>query len=342
VLTDADAAQADRILAEAAPGLTFGELRHAAHKLVLHLDPEAAKKRKEAARQEAHVRRFREDSGNAGMVARELPSDEVLASWQHVEQRALDLRAAGMPGTLQELRVRAYLDLLQERDSRDLPDSQAPASREGTGDQPGPGTSRRPARTRPLRPAPGLTELTGLTGTAAQATGQAARVAAARTARPVLVTVPRRVQAPGRAWPRWSPLPSHWPPSKDGPRRRERPTGSGRWTATTSATWPPPRRWTATTSATWPPPPHPLVPDRGQSRRHGRRPRLPPGPASPAGPGPPGGRPRSRPVARHRTPALAARPEHHDDPGRPRPLRPRPRRDRLPPQPHTHPSDPRP
>jgi hypothetical protein len=55
------------------------------------------------------------------MVARELPSDEVLASWQHVEQRALDLRAAGIPGTLQELRVRAYLDLLQERDSRDLP-----------------------------------------------------------------------------------------------------------------------------------------------------------------------------------------------------------------------------
>jgi Domain of unknown function (DUF222) len=121
VLTDADAAKADAVLAEAAPGMTFGQLRHAAHKLVLLLDPEAAKKRKEAARGEAHVRRFREGSGNAGMVARELPSDEVLASWQHVEQRALDLRAAGIPGTLQELRVRAYLDLLQERDSRDLP-----------------------------------------------------------------------------------------------------------------------------------------------------------------------------------------------------------------------------
>ena len=48
------------------------------------------------------------------MIARELPSAEVLASWQHVEQRALDLRAAGIPGTLEELRVRAYLDLLQE------------------------------------------------------------------------------------------------------------------------------------------------------------------------------------------------------------------------------------
>jgi HNH endonuclease len=62
------------------------------------------------------------------MVARELPPDEVLASWQHVEQRALDLRAAGMPGSLQELRVRAYLDLLQERDSRDQPAGSAGAS----------------------------------------------------------------------------------------------------------------------------------------------------------------------------------------------------------------------
>ena len=154
VLSPGDAARADEMLARQAPGMTFGELRHAAHKLVLKLDPEAARKRKEAARSEAHVRRFREASGNAGMVARELPSDEVLASWQHVEQRALDLRAAGMPGTLQELRVQAYLDLLQERDSRgrlperdrcDQPAPPAPAgeadgqaSEAGVPDQPPP------------------------------------------------------------------------------------------------------------------------------------------------------------------------------------------------------------
>ena len=121
VLSAPDAARADAVLAEVAGSLTFGKLRSAAHKLVLELDPESAERRKEAARQDAHVRRFREESGNAGMVARELPPDEVLASWQHVEQRALDLRAAGVPGTLQDLRVRAYLDLLQERDSRRAP-----------------------------------------------------------------------------------------------------------------------------------------------------------------------------------------------------------------------------
>ena len=120
ILTDADAATADKLLAEAAPGMTFSEVRSAAHQLVLKLDPEAARKRKEAAKRDTHVRPFREQSGNAGMIGRELPSDEVLASWQNVEQRALDLRAAGMPGSLRELRVRAYLDLLQERDSRDL------------------------------------------------------------------------------------------------------------------------------------------------------------------------------------------------------------------------------
>jgi Domain of unknown function (DUF222) len=158
-LSAQDAAQADQILAGQAPGMTYGELRHAARKLVLRLDPEAARKRKEAARGEAHVRRFRETSGNAGMVARELPSDEVLASWQHVEQRALDLRAAGMPGTLQDLRVRAYLDLLQERDSRVLP---GPPSR-GDGphgpDSPGdpghdPGGQDGPGRNGPGGPAP--------------------------------------------------------------------------------------------------------------------------------------------------------------------------------------------
>src|ERR1700722_1175276 len=110
-LSAADAARADAVLAGSAPGQTYGELRYAARKLVLTLDPDIARKRKDAAKREACVRRFQEESGNGGRVARELPSDEVLASWQHVEQRALDLRAAGVPGTLQELRVRAYLDL---------------------------------------------------------------------------------------------------------------------------------------------------------------------------------------------------------------------------------------
>src|SRR5579863_8436972 len=122
ILSPEQAAAADEILAEKARSQTFGELRYAARRLVLKLDPDAARRRKEtAAKREAQVRRFREDSGNAGMIARELPCDEVLAAWQHVDQRAHDLRAAGMPGSIRELRIRAYLDLLQERDSRLAP-----------------------------------------------------------------------------------------------------------------------------------------------------------------------------------------------------------------------------
>src|SRR5215469_12351560 len=118
ILSDEDAAIADEKLAEAALSKTYGELRRAATKLVLELDPEAVRKRKEKARREARVRSFREESGNAGITGREMPSVEVLASMQHVEDRARALRDAGAPGTWEELKVRATLDLLQERDSR--------------------------------------------------------------------------------------------------------------------------------------------------------------------------------------------------------------------------------
>ena len=93
------------------------------------------------------------------MIARELPSDEVLASWQHVEQRALDLRAAGIPGTLEELRVRAYLDLLQERRTGLPVPGPGPAGADGgprhrpAGHRPRPGRRRRPGWQRLRRPA---------------------------------------------------------------------------------------------------------------------------------------------------------------------------------------------
>ena len=118
ILSAEDAAKADAELAEAAASLGYGKLRSATQRLVLKLDPDSTRRRKEGARRATSVRRFREESGNAGMVARELPSAEATASWQHLEQRALDLRAAGVPGTMDELLARAYLDLLQERDSR--------------------------------------------------------------------------------------------------------------------------------------------------------------------------------------------------------------------------------
>ena len=166
------------------------------------------------------------------MVARELPSDEVLASWQHVEQRALDLRAAGIPGTLQDLRVRAYLDLLQERDTRDVPARRAP-------DRP----TRPASRTRPAtgrsRPPDPPADGPASAGQRPVCPGRSRRLRRLRRPRrlrrlradrlPVLVLAE---VTPGRAWPRWSPSLSPWPPFSAVPKprrgRRVRPAGRRR------------------------------------------------------------------------------------------------------------------
>jgi hypothetical protein len=140
ILSDEDAAVADELLAAAAQAKTYAELRRAATRLVVRLDPDAVRKRKEKARREARVRSFREESGNAGISGREMPSVEVLASMQHVEERARALRDAGVPGTWEELKVRATLDLLQERDSRQKPTESSPGAdgKESDGSGPDP------------------------------------------------------------------------------------------------------------------------------------------------------------------------------------------------------------
>jgi hypothetical protein len=80
------------------------------------------------------------------MIARELPPAEVLATWQHLDQRAHDLRAAGMVGSLRELRIQAYLDLLQERDSRLAPVGPATGQASRQDGPRGGGTDRPPDR----------------------------------------------------------------------------------------------------------------------------------------------------------------------------------------------------
>jgi Domain of unknown function (DUF222) len=104
--------------------LTSGGLRSAVARAVMEVAPEKAKKRREEAAKDARVERWAEDSGNAALMGRELPPDEVLAADQRIQWWAGELKKAGLEGGMDVLRARAYLDLLLGRDSRPR-DSQA-------------------------------------------------------------------------------------------------------------------------------------------------------------------------------------------------------------------------
>src|SRR3984885_11717470 len=119
-LSDADAAQADEILAALAPGLRYDQLARKATAVAMKLDPEAFQRGKDKARADRQrVVAGREESGNAFLSGRELAIEDALASRAHIDALAVALRRGGLPGTLQRLRVLAFNDLTQGRDPLD-------------------------------------------------------------------------------------------------------------------------------------------------------------------------------------------------------------------------------
>ena len=131
------AAVEDRIFPRAGQQ-TSGQLRAALARAVLAADPGAARARREEAQRDARVLRWREDAGTAALCGRDLPSADVLAADQRISARARDLRSAGVTGTLDELRARAYLDFLLGRDSMPPQPSGQPGTASGSpaGDPP--------------------------------------------------------------------------------------------------------------------------------------------------------------------------------------------------------------
>jgi Domain of unknown function (DUF222) len=113
-LTDEHAAEADKILAAAAPGLRTDLLARRAARLEMKLDPEGTKRRKDEARKhDQRVEARREASGNASFAGRELAVEDVMSAKAQNDADAAALRAAGMEGSLRQLRVLAYLDRLK-------------------------------------------------------------------------------------------------------------------------------------------------------------------------------------------------------------------------------------
>jgi len=131
LLDPAEARAAEAGVLDRAAGLTPGGLRAAIARAVMEAAPEKARERREAAAKFARVERWAEDTGNAALMGRELPPDEVLAADQRITAWAAELKAAGLDGGMDELRARAFLDLLLGKDSRPR-DPQATA---GQGEQ---------------------------------------------------------------------------------------------------------------------------------------------------------------------------------------------------------------
>ena len=109
----------------------------------MEVAPKKAKKRRETGAKFARVERWAEDSGNAALMGRELPPDEVLAADERITAWATELRKAGLEGGMDELRARAYLDLLLGKDSRPR-HGNADGGGDGGSGGPGPGDSDAP------------------------------------------------------------------------------------------------------------------------------------------------------------------------------------------------------
>ena len=154
-LDPAESRAAEAKVLDRAGRLTPGGLRPAIARAVMEVAPEKAKKRREAAARDTRVERWAEDSGNAALMGRELPPDEVLAADQRISAWAKELHAAGLEGDMDAAPARAYLDLLLGKDSRprhDTPGGGDDARPGGPGQKTRPGSlplrGRRAARCR--------------------------------------------------------------------------------------------------------------------------------------------------------------------------------------------------
>jgi hypothetical protein len=127
-LTPEEARAAEAKVLDRAGRLTPGGLRAAINRAVIEVAPDKAAKRREQGERDARVERWPEHSGNAGLAGRELPPADVLAADQRITWWAKKLREAGLDGDMDQLRARAYLDIILGRDSTLLAQPEPPAT----------------------------------------------------------------------------------------------------------------------------------------------------------------------------------------------------------------------
>jgi len=121
LLEDEEARAAEAEVLDRAARLTPPGLRAAIARAVIAAAPKTAKERRETAAKDTRVERWLQDTGNAALMGCELPPAEALAADEQITARAKELRKAGLEGDMDQLRARAYLDLLLGKDSRPGP-----------------------------------------------------------------------------------------------------------------------------------------------------------------------------------------------------------------------------
>jgi Domain of unknown function (DUF222) len=96
-----------------APQQTTGQLRTALNRALLAADPAAAERRRQDEERHARIERGPEPGGVTALLAgRCLPVTDTVTAWNRITAMARQLRLAGAAGSLDELRVRVYLALL--------------------------------------------------------------------------------------------------------------------------------------------------------------------------------------------------------------------------------------
>jgi len=121
-LSDADAAHAEALILDQLPGKTHMQVLRLAVAAASRVDPDGdERRRKDAEKNCARVRLWREQSGAVALAGFDLPTDEALAAHANVSARAEQYKGSDVfPGAqMDQLRAMAYLDLLNGDTAQD-------------------------------------------------------------------------------------------------------------------------------------------------------------------------------------------------------------------------------
>jgi ribosomal protein L12E/L44/L45/RPP1/RPP2 len=139
MLPDEHAAAVQDLVLPRAGQMTTGRLGDALKAAVTRVDPAAARRRREKAQRDARVECWAEESGTAALCGRDLPPAEVLAADKRIDAAARWLQEHGAEGTLDQLRAKAYLALLNGQPLESL--LPATPATPGTAGQPAPASA---------------------------------------------------------------------------------------------------------------------------------------------------------------------------------------------------------